>query len=841
MADLRYTVDVDTRGAERSVSSLKNTILAAGSAIAGAFAVREIGQFVASTVDAARSVQDLGITLEVLYGDAQLAAEALDAVEKSAAKLPISLQQIQAGVPSLALVEDQFGSLERAIEFTAGVASSFGMSFQEAAVNVQRALSAGIGAADLFRDRGVKAFLGFQEGAEYTAEETRDKFLESFDEIVAGNEKAAKSLTGQFSMVSDAAFQFKREVGEAFGETLQVVLADALDLFAANREEILAIARAIGTTLATGLKVVVENLRLIATLMAAAFGAAVTRGVIALVTQVVRLGTALRTAGTVAAALAGATALFTPAGWVALAGGVAAGAAAWFGLGSAIDDAKEKTKEFQESVDPVNEALADTQDLTNLTREQMEAMGMSAEEIESILKKTADTTKDIKTATSQTADELKRQLETIDKMSGSYKDQNDNLLASLQYAKERLELEKEMIDASDEERAVREALLEFEQDHKEALREVNQELQEAINKYGENSEQANALRSEITEINALYKAQLSDVEKITAEVEAQRAANAEIVRLAEATADATKEIADFQADLTEGTKDAQREFDRLNMNTLEKELDDISYKLTRDMQDKIKDIQDLKLTPQVEKEKIEEITRATEDAIKAQQQVAREAYEHQRTFEYGWKRAYEQYAEDATNAAKTAEDFFKTATQGMEDALVGFIQTGKFEWKSFVNELVELLLRSELKRLIADIFGGIGAGGSGGGSGGGKSILGTIGSAIGSIFGGGGGSGGGSGGGIIGSIVGGVKKIFGGLFADGGYLGAGKFGIAGENGPELITGPANITPMSMGGQQNVTYNINAVDAASFRSMIAREPELIHAVAMKGGSSIPRRR
>jgi len=466
---------------------------------------------------------------------------------------------------------------------------------------------------------------------------------------------------------------------------------------------------------------------------------------------------------------------------------------------------------------------------------------MSAEEIESILKKTADTTKDIKTATTQTADELKRQLETIDKMSDSYKDQNDNLLASLQYAKERLELEKEMIDASDEERAVREALLEFEQDHKEALREVNQELQEAINKYGENSEQANALRSEITEINALYKAQLSDVEKITAEVEAQRAANAEIVRLAEATADATKEIADFQADLTEGTKDAQREFDRLNMNTLEKELDDISYKLTRDMQDKIKDIQDLKLTPQVEKEKIEEITRATEDAIKAQQQVAREAYEHQRTFEYGWKRAYEQYAEDATNAAKTAEDFFKTATQGMEDALVGFIQTGKFEWKSFVNELVELLLRSELKRLIADIFGGIGAGGSGGGSGGGKSILGTIGSAIGSIFGGGGGSGGGSGGGIIGSIVGGVKKIFGGLFADGGYLGAGKFGIAGENGPELITGPANITPMSMGGQQNVTYNINAVDAASFRSMIAREPELIHAVAMKGGSSIPRRR
>lgn len=54
-----------------------------------------------------------------------------------------------------------------------------------------------------------------------------------------------------------------------------------------------------------------------------------------------------------------------------------------------------------------------------------------------------------------------------------------------------------------------------------------------------------------------------------------------------------------------------------------------------------------------------------------------------------------------------------------------------------------------------------------------------------------------------------IKALFGGFFADGGYLGAGKFGIAGENGPELIHGPANITPMKVGG--NVTVNV-AVDA-----------------------------
>ncbi len=50
------------------------------------------------------------------------------------------------------------------------------------------------------------------------------------------------------------------------------------------------------------------------------------------------------------------------------------------------------------------------------------------------------------------------------------------------------------------------------------------------------------------------------------------------------------------------------------------------------------------------------------------------------------------------------------------------------------------------------------------------------------------GGGGGAGGGILGGL-------FGGFFADGGRLGAGKWGIAGEAGPEVIHGPAQVTPI----------------------------------------------
>jgi hypothetical protein len=41
-----------------------------------------------------------------------------------------------------------------------------------------------------------------------------------------------------------------------------------------------------------------------------------------------------------------------------------------------------------------------------------------------------------------------------------------------------------------------------------------------------------------------------------------------------------------------------------------------------------------------------------------------------------------------------------------------------------------------------------------------------------------------------------------------------------------------------GGGGSVTYNINAVDAASFKSMLARDPEFLHSVAEQGRRSLP---
>lgn len=288
-----------------------------------------------------------------------------------------------------------------------------------------------------------------------------------------------------------------------------------------------------------------------------------------------------------------------------------------------------------------------------------------------------------------------------------------------------------------------------------------------------------------------------------------------------------------------------------------------------------------------------------------------------RTWETGWKKAMNTYVDEATNGAKKAEAIFGKAFKGMEDLLVNFAKTGKFEWKSFVAMMLEELLRAQIQAIFAgmignmkDAFSGSASGMLGGlFSGGGQQGGGGIMDMIGGLFGGGqkesgdplgdfinklpgmGGqtqekSSGGvwdaikgfggsvvsgvtnavkgigstvgsvvsgvtnvvkSIGGTIGSVVKGIGSFFGGFFADGGHLGAGKWGIAGERGPEIIRGPANVDPDmgTSGGTVNhnyqVSYNISAVDAMSFKQLVARDPGFIHGVVMAGAKSIPGRR
>jgi lambda family phage tail tape measure protein len=197
-----------------------------------------------------------------------------------------------------------------------------------------------------------------------------------------------------------------------------------------------------------------------------------------------------------------------------------------------------------------------------------------------------------------------------------------------------------------------------------------------------------------------------------------------------------------------------------------------------------------------------------DETVKKQQAAAKEGYAQSRTFENGWTKAFKEYVDNATNAAQAAQRVFQKATQGMEDLIINFAKTGKFEFKGFMNSILEELLRSQVRSLMAQIF----------------NLSGKSATNAGGLLGG---------------------SIIPGFLAQGGSAMAGMPYVVGENGPEMFvpnqSGTVIPNNQLAGASTYVTYNINAVDAMSFKQMVAADPSFIYAVSQQGAKSIPQTR
>jgi hypothetical protein len=195
----------------------------------------------------------------------------------------------------------------------------------------------------------------------------------------------------------------------------------------------------------------------------------------------------------------------------------------------------------------------------------------------------------------------------------------------------------------------------------------------------------------------------------------------------------------------------------------------------------------------------------------------------QKTFEYGWKKAFATYTENATNYAKLGEQAFVSLTQNMESALDKFVQTGKLNFKELAASIIQDLIKIQLKAQAISLFKSLG-----------------IGDFFSSIFGGGGGS----------PAVG--STAFWGGHAGGGEINGPS--MVGENGPEMFIpkSAGTIVPnhsigSMMGNQPQVVYNgpyiqnMSAIDTQSATQFLAKNKEAVWGANQSAQRSLPQSR
>ena len=187
-------------------------------------------------------------------------------------------------------------------------------------------------------------------------------------------------------------------------------------------------------------------------------------------------------------------------------------------------------------------------------------------------------------------------------------------------------------------------------------------------------------------------------------------------------------------------------------------------------------------------------TQALQQALNERLTIQQENYRQLDIAQANWANgasdALQDYIDEAENVSKQTYDLFKNALGEVEDVFVEFATTGKASFSDLLNSIAADIARMGFRSLIGEAL-SLGGAGVGTGAGGANT------------------------GGLLTSLF----SVFAGMYDSGGTIPAGQWGIVGERGPEIVSGPANVTSradtarMIGGGTNNVTINLSGISNA----------------------------
>jgi len=257
----------------RATFAALGTTLKVGVGVGLAAVTVGIGKFVKDTFAAGKLTESLQVRFKLLFNSATEGAKAFEEMNKFAGRVPFSLEAIAKGSGNLAVISKDASELSKILEVTGNVAAATGLDFRQTAEQIQRSFAGGIAAADVFRERGVRAMLGFEAGVKVSVEETKKKFFEVFangGQYSTATKEFEKTLEAQVSFVQDAYFRFRQAAAKPLFEGVTEQVKALVGNFKENDQQLKVFAKRVGESLARGfenlgkfIKGVVENFDLL--------------------------------------------------------------------------------------------------------------------------------------------------------------------------------------------------------------------------------------------------------------------------------------------------------------------------------------------------------------------------------------------------------------------------------------------------------------------------------------------------------------------------------------------------------------------------------------------------
>lgn len=198
---------------DSSFAKLKDSIFS----LKTAFGALLSGALVKSFIDAGKETETYTIRLQLLLGSVEKGKQLFKDMNTYAAQTPFNFREVMGAATTLAgVLKGGNEEIKAMMPMIGDLAAASGLGIQETTGQIVKMLSAGAGAADMFRERGILAMMGFQQGVQYSAKQTREILINSWESATSKFRGATKLLIntweGAVSNLEDSWFQFQQRV-----------------------------------------------------------------------------------------------------------------------------------------------------------------------------------------------------------------------------------------------------------------------------------------------------------------------------------------------------------------------------------------------------------------------------------------------------------------------------------------------------------------------------------------------------------------------------------------------------------------------------------------------------